>query len=67
MLAGLGHTFEAFAVARKNLYAQLFFQLDDGFGNARLRGVQGARGLGQVKVAAHGLLHKAKLVKVHIK
>jgi hypothetical protein len=63
--AGLRHAAYALAVAGKNLNAQLFFQLDDGFGHARLRGVQGFGRFGQVEVASHGLLHKAELVKVH--
>jgi len=67
VLTRLGHAFESFAVARKDFYAQLFFQLNDGFGNARLRGVQGAGGFCEVELAAHSLLDKAKLVKVHIK
>jgi hypothetical protein len=67
VLAGLGHAFEAFAVARKDFYAQFFFKLNDGFGNARLRGVQRSGCFCEVEVAAHSLLDKAKLVKVHIK
>ena len=67
MLAGLGHAFEAFAVARKNLHTQLFFQFNDGLGHPRLRGVQDAGSLGQVEIAANGFLYKAKLVKIHIK
>ena len=66
MLAGLGDALEALAVAGEDLDAQLFFQLDDGLGHARLRGVQGLGGLGQVQVAARGLLDEAKLVQVHI-
>jgi hypothetical protein len=66
VLAGLGHTFEAFAVAGEDFYAQFFFQLDDGFGNTGLRSVQGFGGFRQVEVAAYSFLDKAKLVQVHI-
>jgi hypothetical protein len=51
MLAGLGHAFEALAVAGEDFDAQFFFQLDDGFGHAGLRGVQRLGGFGQVQVA----------------
>jgi len=67
MLAGLRHAFEPFAMAGKNLNAKLFFQLNDGFGNTRLRGMQNARGFGQIEVAANGFLDKSELVKIHIK
>jgi hypothetical protein len=66
MLAGLGDALEALAVAGKDVDAQLFFQLDDGLGDARLRGVQGLGGFGQVEVAARGFLDEAELVQVHI-
>jgi hypothetical protein len=66
VLAGLGHALEALAVAGKDFDAQFFFQLDDGFGHAGLRGVQRFGGLGEVEIAAHGFLNKAKLVQVHI-
>ena len=65
MLARLGDAFEALAVARKNLDAQLIFELDDGLGDAGLRGVQGLGGLGQVQAAARGLLDESELVQVH--
>ena len=65
MLARLGDALQALAVAAKNLYAQLFFQLQYGFGHPRLRGVQSLGHLGEVQVAAHGLLHKAELMQVH--
>ena len=62
VLPGLGHALEPLAVAGEDLHAQLFFQLDDGLGNAGLRGVQGLGGFGQVQVAPNGLLHEAELV-----
>ena len=62
VLAGFGDAFEALAVAGKNLYAQLFFQFDDGFGHARLRGVQRFGGLGQVQATPGGFLDEAELV-----
>jgi hypothetical protein len=37
MLAWLSHAFESFAMAGENLDAQLFLQLNDGLGDARLR------------------------------
>ena len=67
MLARLGDAFEALAVARKNLDAQFFFQLDDGFGDAGLGGVQGFGRFRQVEVASNGFLNKTELVQVHIK
>ena len=39
MLAWLGDALEALAVAGKDVDAQLFFQLNNGFGHTRLRGV----------------------------
>ncbi len=65
MLARLGHAFQAFAVTAKNLNAQLAFQFQNGFGHARLRGVQIFGNLGQVEVAAHRLLYKTKLMQIH--
>ena len=44
----------------------LFFQLDDGLGHPRLRGVQGFGRFSQVEVSAGGFLDEAKLVQVHI-
>ena len=65
MLAGLGHALEPLAVAREDFHAQFLFQLNDGLGDARLGSVQGLGRFGQVEIAAHRLLDKAKLVKVH--
>ena len=65
MLAGLGHALEPLAVAGENLHAQFLLQLDDGFGNAGLGGVQGLCGFGQVQVAPHRLLHESELMEVH--
>jgi hypothetical protein len=65
LLTGLGHPLDALAMARKNLDAQLVFQLDDGLGHAGLRGVQRLGGLGQVEVAAHRFLNEPELVQVH--
>jgi hypothetical protein len=66
VLARLGDALEALAVAREDFDAQFFFQFDDRFGDAGLRGVQRLGGLGQVQVAPHGFLHKTKLVEIHI-
>ncbi len=52
-------------MAREDVDAQLLLQLDDGLGDAGLRGVQCLRRLGQIEVAACGLLHKAELMQVH--
>ena len=38
MLAGFGDPLEALAMAREDVHAQFFFQLDDGLGYPRLRG-----------------------------
>ncbi|MNF06845.1 hypothetical protein D3C80_2068870 [compost metagenome] len=65
MLAGLGDALEALAVARKDVHAQLFLQLDDGLGHSGLRGVQGFCGLGEVEIAARGFLNEAELMQVH--
>ena len=65
MQAWLGDAFEALAVARKDVDAQLFFELDDGFGDPGLRGVQGFGGFRQVEVAPSRFLNKSKLVQVH--
>jgi hypothetical protein len=53
-------------VASKDVDAQLFFEFDDGFGHAGLRGVQGFGGFGQVEVAAGGFLDEAELVQIHM-
>ena len=45
--------------------ALFFFQLDDGLGDAGLRGVQGLGRFGQVQAPARGFLHEAELVQVH--
>ncbi|MNT14255.1 hypothetical protein D3C72_1492520 [compost metagenome] len=63
--AGLGDALQALAVASEDVDAQLFLQLDDGLGDTGLRGVQRLGGLGQVEVAARGLLHEAELMQVH--
>jgi hypothetical protein len=52
-------------VAREDVDAQFLFQLDDGLGDAGLRGVQGLGGLGEVEVAARRLLDESELVQVH--
>jgi hypothetical protein len=62
---GLGDAAQPLAVAREDVDAEFFFQLEDGLADARLRGVQRLGGLGQVEVAAHRLLHEAELVQVH--
>jgi len=56
---------DALAVARENVDAQLFFQLDDRLRNPGLRGKQRFGGVGQVVVLAHGLAHEAQLMEVH--
>ena len=53
-------------VAGEDLDPQLLFQLDDGFGYPRLRGVQGLGSLGEVQVTPRCFLDKAELVEVHI-
>ena len=63
--ARFGDAFEAFAVAGEDVDAQLLLKVDDGLGNAGLRGVQNARGFGEVEVAARGFLDETELVQVH--
>jgi hypothetical protein len=53
-------------MTRKNFDAQFFFQFNDRFGHARLRGVQGLGGFRQVEVSPSGLLDKAELVQIHV-
>ena len=65
VLAGFGDALQALAVAREDVDAQFFFQLDDGLGDAGLRGVQGLGRFGQVQAPARGFLHEAELVQVH--
>jgi hypothetical protein len=67
MLAGLGHALQALAMASEDLDAQFLFQLDDGLGDAGLRGMQRLRRLGEVQVAPHGFLNKLELMQIHIK
>ena len=65
MLSGLRDAFQALAVPRKNLYTQFFFELDDGFGDARLRRMQRLGCLSQVEIAPGRFLDKSELVKIH--
>ena len=60
-----GHAFEPLAVANKDVHPQLFFQLQNGLGNAGLRGVQRLGRFGQVEVAACRFVNKTELVQVH--
>ena len=53
---------EAFAMARENLDTQFFFKFDNGFGDARLRGIQPFSGGGDVKVMIDHLDDIAKLL-----
>ena len=66
MLARFGDAFETLAVPCKNLDAQLFFKLNDGFGHTGLRGVEGFGRLGQVEVAPGSFLNKTKLMQIHV-
>ena len=66
LLAGLGDAAQALAVAHEQVDAQFLLELEDGLGDAGLRREQRLRGLGQVQVAAHGLLHETELVQVHV-
>ena len=56
---------DALAVAREDVDAQLFFQLDDGLGHPRLGGEQRLGGIGQVEILAHRFADEAQLMKVH--
>jgi len=66
LLPGLGDPLEPLAMAHEDVHAQLFFQLQDGFRDAGLRGVQRLGGLGQVEVAASRFVDKPELVQVHV-
>ena len=65
VLARLGHVLEALAMAREDVHAQLLLKLDDGLGDARLRGEKRLGGFGEVEVAANRLLDEAELMEVH--
>ena len=52
-------------MAGKDVNSQLLFKLQDGLADAWLGGVQRLGRLGQIELAAHGLLNKAELVQVH--
>ena len=65
VLAGLGDPLESLSVPGKNFDAQFAFELQNGFGNAGLRGVERLCRLGQVQIASYGFLHKAELMEVH--
>src|SRR5690606_18642040 len=63
--ARLGQALDALAMAFEDLDAQLVFKLDDGFRDARLRGIERARRLGQVVVTSDGFSNKLELLKNH--
>jgi hypothetical protein len=65
MQTGLGDAFESFAMAGEDLNPQLLLQLNDGLGDAWLRGMQGLGCFGEVQVAASGFLYKSELMQVH--
>ena len=65
LLARLGDAAQALAMAREDVDAELFLELEDGLADAGLRGVQRLGGLGQVQAAPHRLLDEAELVQVH--
>jgi hypothetical protein len=52
-------------VAGEDVDAEFLLQLQNGFGDPGLRGVQGLGRFGQVEVAAHRLLNEFELVQVH--
>ncbi len=66
LLARLCDAFEPLAMPGENFDAKLLFQLNDGFGNAWLRGVQCLGSFRQVEVAPGSFLDKAELMKIHI-
>src|ERR1035437_768400 len=61
-----GQAANALAVAGKDIDSQLFFQLDDGLGYARLRREKRLRGFSQVEILSNRFAHKAQLVQVHV-
>ena len=63
--ARLRQAADALAVACKNIHAQLFLQLDDGFRYARLRRKQGLGGVRQVIVLPDRFAHEAQLMEIH--
>ena len=64
-LARRGQPFHALAVAREDRHAELLLEFDDGLGDARLRGMQGPRRLGQAELVARRLAQEAELLQVH--
>ena len=56
---------QAFAMAREDVDAELFFQFEDGLAHPGLRCVQGLGGFSQVQATARSLLHETELVQVH--
>jgi hypothetical protein len=64
--ARLGQAADALAVAGEDIHTQLFFQLDDGLGDARLRGVERLGGLGEVEVLPYCFANETELMKIHV-
>jgi hypothetical protein len=52
-------------VPGKNFDAQFAFELQNGFGNTGLRGVERLSRFGQVQIAPYGFLHKPELMEIH--
>ena len=65
LLAGVGEAEQPLAAAHEQLDAEFVLQVADVLADARLRGVQRVRHLGQVEVAPHGLADDAQLLEVH--
>ena len=62
---GGGQPGQALAGAHEDLDAELVLELADLAADARLRGVQRLRDLGQVEAVANGFAHRAQLLEVH--
>ena len=67
MLAGLGHPLESLSVPGKNFDTQFALQLQNGFGNTGLRGIERLCRISQVQIAPDGFLHKPELMEIHNK
>ena len=65
LLPRLGHALEPLAVPREDVDAELAFEFEDRFGDARLRGVQCLGRFGEIEVAPCRFLDEPELMQVH--
>ena len=64
-LARLGQAEQALAATDEDFDPQFVFKGPDVLADARLRGVERVRHLGQIEVLTHGFAHDAQLLEVH--